>query len=285
MTAQLIDGKKIAAQVREEVATGVKVRQEQGLRPPGLAVVMVGSDEASRIYVGNKRKACEQAGIISISHDLSEETTQDELESLVDELNNDPAVDGILVQLPLPPQLDADPILLQIRPDKDVDGFHPFNVGRLVQRRPGLRPCTPAGIITLLDSIDTPYKGEHAVIVGASNIVGRPMAMELLLKGATITMTHRFTENLAGFVREADIVIAAVGKPGLVKGDWIKPGATVIDVGINRNADGKLIGDVEFKPASERAAYITPVPGGVGPMTIATLLENTLFAANELHKD
>jgi methylenetetrahydrofolate dehydrogenase (NADP+)/methenyltetrahydrofolate cyclohydrolase len=284
MTAQLIDGKKIAAQVQHEVAMGVTARREQGLRPPGLAVVLVGADHASQIYVGNKRKACEKAGIISMSYDLPVETTQAELEALVDQLNDDPAVDGILVQLPLPPHLDADPILVKIKPDKDVDGFHPFNVGRLVQRRPELRPCTPAGIMTLLDSIEIPYKGQHAVIVGASNIVGRPMAMELMLRGVTVTITHRFTDDLARFVRQADIVVAAVGKPGLVKGEWIKPGATVIDVGINRNEDGKLIGDVEFEAASERAAFITPVPGGVGPMTIATLLQNTLLAANELHQ-
>ncbi|WP_203140723.1 bifunctional methylenetetrahydrofolate dehydrogenase/methenyltetrahydrofolate cyclohydrolase FolD [Marinobacter mangrovi] len=285
MTAELIDGKKIAAQVREDVALGVQARIDQGLRAPGLAVVLVGEDPASQVYVGNKRKACDKAGILSLSYDLPADTSQEALEALIDELNENPAIDGILVQLPLPEPLDADPILLKIRPDKDVDGFHPYNVGRLVQRLPELRPCTPAGIITLLDSIKTPYKGQHAVIVGASNIVGRPMAMELLLRGATVTVAHRFTDDLARFVGEADILIAAAGKPGLIKGDWIKPGATVIDVGINRTEDGKLIGDVEFAKAAERAAYITPVPGGVGPMTIATLLQNTLYAANELHKD
>lgn len=285
MTAKLINGKEIAAQVRQQVAAGVEARRQQGLRAPGLAVVLVGNDPASQVYVGNKRKACEEAGIISLSYDLPEDTSQEALEALIEELNENTAVDGILVQLPLPSHLDADPILVKIRPDKDVDGFHPFNIGRLVQRRPELRPCTPAGIITLLDSVGTPYKGQHAVIVGASNIVGRPMAMELLLKGATTTVTHRFTDDLARFVSEADIVIAAVGKPGLVKGEWIKPGATVIDVGINRMEDGKLRGDVEFEAAAERAAYITPVPGGVGPMTIATLLQNTLYAANELHTD
>ncbi len=285
MTATLINGKEISARVRQEVAAGVQARLQQGLRAPGLAVVLVGNDPASQVYVGNKRKACDEAGIVSLSYDLPEDTSQESLEALIDELNDNPAVDGILVQLPLPAHLDADPILVKIRPDKDVDGFHPHNIGRLVQRRPELRPCTPAGIITLLDSVGTPYKGQHAVIVGASNIVGRPMAMELLLKGATTTVTHRFTDDLAKFVGEADIVIAAAGKPGLVKGEWIKPGATVIDVGINRMADGKLKGDVDFDVAAERAAYITPVPGGVGPMTIATLLQNTLFAANELHKD
>lgn len=285
MTAKLINGKEIAAEVRQQVAAGVEARTQQGLRAPGLAVVLVGNDPASHVYVGNKRKACEQAGILSLSYDLPEDTSQEALEALIDELNENPSVDGILVQLPLPAHLDADPILVKIRPDKDVDGFHPYNIGRLMQRKPTLRPCTPAGIITLLDSIETPYKGQHAVIVGASNIVGRPMSMELLLKGATVTVCHRFTPDLEKFVREADILVAAVGKPGLIKGGWVKPGATVIDVGINRMEDGKLHGDVDFQAASERAAYITPVPGGVGPMTIATLLQNTLYAADVLHKD
>ncbi|MCA0912048.1 bifunctional methylenetetrahydrofolate dehydrogenase/methenyltetrahydrofolate cyclohydrolase FolD [Marinobacter nauticus] len=285
MSAKLINGKEIAARVRQQVATGVEARKQKGLRAPGLAVVLVGHDPASQVYVGNKRKACEQAGILSLSYDLPEDTSQAALEALVDELNENPAVDGILVQLPLPSHLDADPILVKIRPDKDVDGFHPYNIGRLMQRKPTLRPCTPAGVITLLDSIGTPYKGQHAVIVGASNIVGRPMSMELLLKGATTTVCHRFTDDLEKFVGEADILVAAVGKPGIIKGEWVKPGATVIDVGINRMDDGKLCGDVDFDAAAERAAYITPVPGGVGPMTIATLLENTLYAADVLHAD
>lgn len=285
MTAELINGKEIAANIRQQVAAGVEARRQQGLRPPGLAVVLVGSDPASQVYVGNKRKACEAAGIHSLSYDLPSDTSQEALEALIDELNENPAIDGILVQLPLPAHLDADPLLVRIRPDKDVDGFHPYNIGRLMQRKPALRPCTPRGIITLLDHIGTPYKGQHAVIVGASNIVGRPMSMELLLKGATTTVTHRFTKDLPGFIAAADIVIAAAGKPGLVKGEWIKPGATVIDVGINRMADGKLHGDVEFDVAAQRAAWITPVPGGVGPMTIATLLQNTLYAANVLHKE
>lgn len=285
MSAKLINGKDIAASVRQQVAAGTEARKQQGLRAPGLAVVLVGNDPASHVYVGNKRRACDEAGIMSLSYDLPEDTSQEALEALVDELNENPDVDGILVQLPLPDHMDADPILVKIRPDKDVDGFHPYNIGRLMQRKPALRPCTPAGVITLLDSVDTPYKGQHAVIVGASNIVGRPMTMELLLKGATVTICHRFTDDLEKFVREADILIAAVGKPGLIKGEWVKPGATVIDVGINRMEDGKLSGDVDFAAASERAAYITPVPGGVGPMTIATLLQNTLYAANELHRD
>ncbi|WP_288371699.1 bifunctional methylenetetrahydrofolate dehydrogenase/methenyltetrahydrofolate cyclohydrolase FolD [uncultured Marinobacter sp.] len=285
MSAKLINGKDIAAQVRQRVAAGVEARKQKGLRVPGLAVVLVGNDPASQVYVGNKRKACEQAGILSLSYDLPADTSQQALEALVDELNENPTVDGILVQLPLPSHLDADPILVKIRPDKDVDGFHPYNIGRLMQRKPALRPCTPAGVITLLDSVGTPYKGQHAVIVGASNIVGRPMCMELLLKGATTTVCHRFTDNLEKFVSEADILVAAVGKPGIIKGEWVKPGATVIDVGINRMADGKLCGDVDFEAAAARAAYITPVPGGVGPMTIATLLENTLYAADVLHAD
>ncbi len=285
MSAKLINGKDIAAQVRQRVAAGVEARKQKGLRVPGLAVVLVGNDPASQVYVGNKRKACEQAGILSLSYDLPADTSQQALEALVDELNENPTVDGILVQLPLPSHLDADPILVKIRPDKDVDGFHPYNIGRLMQRKPALRPCTPAGVITLLDSVGTPYKGQHAVIVGASNIVGRPMCMELLLKGATTTVCHRFTDNLEKFVSEADILVAAVGKPGIIKGEWVKPGATVIDVGINRKADGKLCGDVDFEAAAARAAYITPVPGGVGPMTIATLLENTLYAADVLHAD
>jgi len=283
MTAQLIDGKAIAKTVKDEVAAGVASRRQQGLRPPGLAVVLVGDDAASAVYVRKKREACEECGILSRAEYLPTETTQDTLNALVDELNEDPAIDGILVQLPLPPHLDDDQILLRIRPDKDVDGFHPYNIGRLAQRHPELRPCTPAGVIRLLDSINTPYKGQHAVIVGASNIVGRPMAMELLMKGATVTVAHRFTENLRRFVADADILIAAAGKPHLIPGEWVRPGATVIDVGINRTEEGKLIGDVVFDAASERAGWITPVPGGVGPMTIAILLQNTLYAADELH--
>ena len=285
MSARLINGKEIAAGIRQQVAARVEAGKQQGLRAPGLAVVLVGDDAASRVYVGKKREACEEAGILSLSYDLPADTTQDALEALIDELNENDTVDGILVQLPLPSHLDADPILVKIRPDKDVDGFHPFNIGRLMQRKPALRPCTPAGVIELLDAINTPYKGQHAVIVGASNIVGRPMSMELLLKGATTTVCHRFTGNLEKFVSEADILIAAVGKPGIIKGEWVKPGATVIDVGINRMDNGKLCGDVDFATAAARAGYITPVPGGVGPMTIAMLLKNTLEAAEASGRD
>ncbi|MGO1887090.1 MULTISPECIES: bifunctional methylenetetrahydrofolate dehydrogenase/methenyltetrahydrofolate cyclohydrolase FolD [unclassified Halomonas] len=281
MTAQLIDGKAIAASVRQQVAEKIAARRQAGGRAPGLAVVVVGDDPASQVYVNNKHRACEQAGIVSFQHALPSTTSQLDLEVLVDQLNNDPAVDGILVQLPLPKHMDANPILERIRPDKDVDGFHPYNLGRLAQRMPALRPCTPKGIITLLAQSDIALRGLDATVVGASNIVGRPMALELMLAGCTTTVCHRFTQNLEDHVRRADIVVVAVGIPGIVKGDWIKPGAVVIDVGINRQADGKLIGDIDFVAAAERASFITPVPGGVGPMTVATLLENTLEAAEQ----
>ncbi|MGE4307260.1 MAG: bifunctional methylenetetrahydrofolate dehydrogenase/methenyltetrahydrofolate cyclohydrolase FolD, partial [Novosphingobium sp.] len=235
------------------------------------------------VYVAHKRKDCEEVGFNSIAHDLPADTRQEDLLALIDRLNDDPTIDGILVQLPLPRQLDASQLLERIRPDKDVDGFHPYNVGRLAQRMPLLRPCTPKGIMTLLESTGIDLHGLDAVVVGASNIVGRPMALELLLAGCTTTVTHRFTHNLAEHVKRADLVVVATGITGLVKGEWIKPGAIVIDVGINRQADGRLLGDVEFEPARERAAWITPVPGGVGPMTRACLLENTLHAAEHLH--
>ncbi|WP_129138506.1 bifunctional methylenetetrahydrofolate dehydrogenase/methenyltetrahydrofolate cyclohydrolase FolD [Modicisalibacter coralii] len=282
MTAQLIDGKAIAAHVRQQVARQVEARRESGARVPGLAVVLVGEDPASEVYVRNKHKACDKAGILSFRHSLPADTRQSELEQLVDRLNADPAVDGILVQLPLPDHLDARPILERIHPDKDVDGFHPYNLGRLAQRLPVLRPCTPKGVMTLLQESGVKVRGLDATIVGASNIVGRPMALELMLAGSTTTVCHRFTRDLKSHVERADILVVAVGIPDLVKGEWVKPGAVVIDVGINRQDDGQLVGDVEFAPAAERASLITPVPGGVGPMTVASLLENTLFAA-ELH--
>lgn len=282
MPAQLIDGKTIAAQVRQQVARQVDARREANARLPGLAVVLVGEDPASEVYVRNKHRACEQAGVQSYRHQLPDGTTQDELEALVDQLNADPAVDGILVQLPLPAHLDERPILERIRPDKDVDGFHPYNLGRLAQRLPVIRPCTPKGVMTLLQKAGLTLRGLDAIVVGASNIVGRPMALELMLAGCTTTVCHRFTRGLEEHVRRADLLVVAVGKPGIVKGEWVKPGAIVIDVGINRQDDGQLIGDVDFESAAERASYITPVPGGVGPMTVASLLENTLFAA-ELH--
>lgn len=282
MTAQLIDGKAIAANVREQVSRQVQARRQEGKRAPGLAVVLVGEDPASEVYVRNKHRACDKAGVHSVQHKLPAGTTQADLEALIDSLNADRSIDGILVQLPLPDHLDARPILERIRPDKDVDGFHPYNLGRLAQRLPVLRPCTPKGIMTLLQESGIHARGLDAVIVGASNIVGRPMALELMLAGSTTTVCHRFTRDLESHVRRADLLVVAVGRPGLVKGEWVKEGAVVIDVGINRQDDGKLAGDVEFAPAAARASYITPVPGGVGPMTVASLLENTLFAA-ELH--
>ncbi len=283
MSAQLIDGKAIAEQVKQQVANGVAERLKKGLRAPGLAVILVGQDPASEVYVRNKSNACERVGFKSETITLPSDTSQAELEALIDKFNTDANIDGILLQLPLPQHLASDPLLERIRPDKDVDGFHPFNLGRLAQRLPLLRPCTPKGIITLLESTGQTIKGKDAVIVGASNIVGRPMGLELLLAGCTVTTTHRFTKNLPEKVSQADIVVVAAGKPGLVKGEWVKKGSIVIDVGINRLDCGSLVGDVEFEVAKERAGWITPVPGGVGPMTVATLMENTLYAADHLH--
>ena len=280
MAAQLIDGKKISQQRIEAVAQAVKARQEKGLHTPCLAVVLVGDDPASAVYVRNKKLACQKSGIESRSYELPSETTQDDLLKLVDELNGDPAVDGILVQLPLPAHIDSQAVLERIEPHKDVDGFHPYNVGRLVVKMPLMRPCTPKGVMTLLEAYGIDPKGKKAVIVGASNIVGRPQALELLLSRATVTICHSATQNLADEVAAADILVVGVGIPNFVKGEWVKPGAVVIDVGINRLDDGGLCGDVEFDVAKERASMITPVPGGVGPMTIATLLENTLHAAS-----
>ncbi len=283
MTAQLIDGKAIAASLRQQIALRVAERGQRGLRAPGLAVILVGNDPASEVYVSHKRKDCEEVGFMSKAYDLPASTSQAELLALIDNLNDSTDIDGILVQLPLPAHLDASQLLERIRPDKDVDGFHPYNVGRLAQRMPLLRPCTPKGIMALLESTGADLHGMHAVIVGASNIVGRPMALELLMAGCTVTVTHRFTKDLPAHLATADLVVVAAGKPGLVKGEWIKQGAIVIDVGINRQADGKLIGDVVFDTALPRAGWITPVPGGVGPMTRACLLENTLYAAENLH--
>lgn len=280
MAAQLIDGKKISQQRIEAVAQAVKARQEKGLHTPCLAVVLVGDDPASAVYVRNKKLACQKSGIESRSYELPSETTQDDLLKLVDELNGDSAVDGILVQLPLPAHIDSQAVLERIEPHKDVDGFHPYNVGRLVVKMPLMRPCTPKGVMTLLESYGIDPKGKKAVVVGASNIVGRPQALELLLSRATVTICHSATQNLADEVAAADILVVGVGIPNFVKGEWVKPGAVVIDVGINRLDDGSLCGDVEFDVAKERASMITPVPGGVGPMTIATLLENTVHAAS-----
>ncbi|MGB0216319.1 MAG: bifunctional methylenetetrahydrofolate dehydrogenase/methenyltetrahydrofolate cyclohydrolase FolD [Alteromonas oceani] len=283
MTAHLIDGKLIAKQVRRDVALYVDSLKQAGKREPGLAVVLVGSDPASQVYVSNKRKACDEVGFNSRSYDLPADTSQQQLLDLVDELNEDPAIDGILVQLPLPAGLDAEQILERIHPHKDVDGFHPYNIGRLAQRIPALRPCTPKGIMTMIEATKRPVKGLDAVIVGASNIVGRPMSLELLLAGCTVTTCHKFTQDLKSHVSRADLLVVAVGKPAFIPGDWIKPGAIVIDVGINRTAAGSLVGDVEFDKAVERAGWITPVPGGVGPMTVASLIENTLEAYVKFH--
>ncbi|ANS41570.1 MULTISPECIES: bifunctional methylenetetrahydrofolate dehydrogenase/methenyltetrahydrofolate cyclohydrolase FolD [Serratia] len=283
MAAKIIDGKTIAQQVRNEVAEQVKQRLAAGKRAPGLAVVLVGENPASQIYVASKRRACDEVGFLSRSYDLPATTSEAELLALIDKLNADGEIDGILVQLPLPAGIDNVKVLERIHPDKDVDGFHPYNVGRLCQRAPKLRPCTPRGIVTLLERYDIDTYGLNAVVVGASNIVGRPMSMELLLAGCTTTVTHRFTKNLRHHVENADLLVVAVGKPGFIPGDWIKPGAIVVDVGINRLESGKVVGDVDFDAASERAAYITPVPGGVGPMTVATLIQNTLQACEEYH--
>lgn len=285
MTARMIDGKAIAAEIRRNVKQRVEHRVAKGERPPGLAVVLVGSDPASQVYVNNKRKSCAEVGFVSRSFDLPAEATEQELLAIIDRLNEDPEIDGILVQLPLPQHIDPKTIIERIHPDKDVDGFHPYNVGRLVQRIPLLRPCTPYGVMTLLEHTGMDIRGMEAVVVGASNIVGRPMGLELLLAGCTVTTCHRFTRDLKGHVERADLLVVAVGKPDFIPGEWVKPGAIVIDVGINRLDSGKLVGDVAFEGAAERASWITPVPGGVGPMTIATLLQNTLYVAESLHND
>jgi len=279
MTAHLIDGKSLADSLLKDIKNQVDARLASGLRAPGLAVILLGDDPASSIYVRNKRLACEKSGVISISHDLPATTPQADLLALIDQLNQDPTVDGILVQAPLPAHIDAETVVERILPGKDVDGFHPYNVGRLAVRNPLLRSCTPYGVMRLLASTGEPLRGKHAVVVGASNHVGRPMALELLLAGCTVTICHSATVDLPGHVAQADIVVAAVGRPEMVQGAWIKPGAIVIDIGINRLADGRLAGDVEFKAALDKAGWITPVPGGVGPMTVATLLQNTLEAA------
>ncbi|MGF1546555.1 MAG: bifunctional methylenetetrahydrofolate dehydrogenase/methenyltetrahydrofolate cyclohydrolase FolD [Thiotrichales bacterium] len=279
MPAALIDGKAISAAVRLEIRNEVERITFAGARPPGLAVVLVGENPASVIYVGHKRKACAEVGFHSEAHNLPPDAPEADLIDLIDHLNAAAHIDGILVQLPLPDHIDTETVIERIDPAKDVDGFHPYNVGRLAVRLPTLRPCTPFGVIHLLRTVGETFYGRHAVVVGASNIVGRPMALELLLAGSTVTVCHRFTQNLASHVGQADIVVAAAGKPGLVRGEWIKSGASVIDVGMNRLDDGRLAGDVEFDSASQRAGWITPVPGGVGPMTVAMLLRNTLSSA------
>ena len=278
MAAQIIDGKAIAAKVRQKIGETVATLKQNGVTP-GLAVVLVGDDPASRVYVGMKKKMCVELGMYSADHELPANTSEQELLALIDQLNNDPRVHGILVQLPLPDHIDSDKVLEAISPDKDADGFHPYNVGRLAIGKPTFQPCTPYGVMVMLDEIGYDLKGKDVVVVGRSNIVGKPVALMCLSRHATVTICHSRTKDLAEVVRRADVVIAAVGKPEMVKGDWIKPGAVVIDVGINRVGEKKLVGDVEYTAAAERASAITPVPGGVGPMTIAMLLQNTLESA------
>ena len=279
MTARIIDGKARAERLTADVAQKVAARVAAGKRPPGLAVVLVGEHAASQVYVRNKRRMTDAAGMVSFAHDLPATTSQDALLALIDRLNADPVVHGILVQLPLPKSIDPDQVTERFERAKDVDGLHPYNIGRLVFKRPLLRPCTPYGCMTLLSDTGEDLVGKHAVVIGQSNIVGRPMALELLMARCTVTVCHSATRDLPGIARQADILVAAVGKPRFVHGDWIKPGAIIIDVGVNRDTDGKLCGDVDFAAAKEHASWITPVPGGVGPMTIATLLANTLRAA------
>ena len=280
-TARILDGKRIAEDLLDNLKSQVDARLSAGKSAPGLAVVLVGNDPASAVYVRNKRRAAEKVGIRAIDHDLPADTGDDELLALIDRLNADPDVHGILVQLPLPDRRDATALIHRIDPRKDVDGFHPENVGHLALRQFGLRPCTPRGITTLLGYTDRPVRGQSATIVGVSNHVGRPMALELLIAGCTTTCCHKFTppDVLEAAVRGADILVVAVGRPQLIPGEWVKPGAVVIDVGINRLDDGRLVGDVGYAAAAERASWITPVPGGVGPMTVATLMQNTLEAA------
>jgi methylenetetrahydrofolate dehydrogenase (NADP+)/methenyltetrahydrofolate cyclohydrolase len=279
MTARIIDGKAVAARVTEEVRRAVAARTAAGKPVPGLAVVLVGDNAASHVYVRNKRRTTEAVGMRSFALDLSSGAPESELLVLIDRLNADPAVHGILIQLPLPAHIDAERLIERIDPLKDVDGFHPYNIGRLVQKRPTLRPCTPFGCMRLLQETGESLVGKHAIVIGQSNIVGRPMALELLMARCTVTICHSATRDLPGLVRQGDIVVAGVGRPRFVEGTWLKPGAIVIDVGINRQDDGKLCGDVDFESAKDVAGWITPVPGGVGPMTVATLLANTVRAA------
>ena len=279
MTAKLIDGKKIAEKIISEIKDKVITNQSEGIAPPGLAVIQVGGDPASSVYVRNKRKACEEVGMKSFNFDLDQSTTQKELIELVESLNNNTEVNGILIQLPLPSHINETIVIETINPSKDVDGFHPYTIGRLMQRIPLLRPCTAIGVVTMLEAIEIDPKGMNAVIVGASNLVGRPLNLELLLKGATTTVCHKFTKNLKDHVMSADILAVAVGKPNFIPGSWIKEDAIVFDIGINRDENGKLTGDVDFDSAKEKASWISPVPGGVGPMTVAMLIKNTLLAS------
>jgi len=278
MSAKIIDGKAVAENLLQDLKKEIGVRSKEGIRNPSLAVILVGSDPASSIYVKNKRLACEKIGVKSIAYDLSNETSEKELITLIEMLNNDVTIDGILVQSPLPSHINNDVIFETISPHKDVDGFHPKNIGLLAIRQPQLRSCTPYGVMKLIEATRLSTQGLDAIVVGASNHVGRPMGLELLLAGCTVTICHRYTQHLQQKIELADIVVAAVGIPGMIKGSWIKPGAIIIDIGINRLESGKIVGDVEFDIAKTRAGFITPVPGGVGPMTVATLMENTLLA-------
>lgn len=282
MSAEILDGRAIAAKVKAAVKKDIDARKKQGLPTPGLSVILVGDNPASATYVRHKQKACDLVGIQSQIHHLPKEVSEKDLKALIQKCNQDPNTHGILLQLPLPPHINADDLLESIRPEKDVDGFHPYNLGRLAQRRPLLRPCTPFGIMKLLDETGIDITGKHTVVVGASNIVGRPMALELLLAKSTVTVCHRFTKNLAQYVQEGEILVVAIGKPGIVQSDWIKPEAIVIDVGFSHLDNGIIAGDIDFDSAKQRASWITPVPGGVGPMTVAALMQNTLLATQLL---
>lgn len=285
MAAKILDGNELASLRRKQLKDCITEQVNSGHSQPGLAVILVGEDPASQIYVSHKRKGCEQVGIVSFVHQLSKNTSQEQLLKLIDQLNHDDSIHGILVQLPLPEHIDANTILEKIVPHKDIDGFHPYNLGRLAQRRPLLRPCTPWGIIIMLDHYQIPLKGEHVVVVSASNIVGRPMLLELLLKGSTVTVCHRFTQNLSYHVEQAKILISAIGKPNIIQSSWLAPGCVVVDVGTTRTQHGGLVGDIDFNSARQRASWITPVPGGVGPMTVTALLENTVMAAYQKSHD
>ncbi|KTD82381.1 bifunctional methylenetetrahydrofolate dehydrogenase/methenyltetrahydrofolate cyclohydrolase FolD [Legionella waltersii] len=282
MPASLIDGKSVASLRRANLKKRLEQYTTEGNRAPGLAVILIGDDPASAIYVNNKRKACEEVGIRSQSYDLPAQTTQSELLQLIDELNQSVDIDGILIQLPLPKHINERIVIERINPKKDVDGFHPYNIGRLAQRNPLLRPCTPLGIMNLLSHYKLDVKRKHAVVVGASNIVGRPMSLELLLAGATVTVCHKFTQNLQQYVEKADFLIVATGKMDVVNAEWLQQKQVVIDVGVHRLPDGSIRGDIDFSIALHKVSWLTPVPGGVGPMTIVTLLENTLLSASGL---
>ena len=278
MSAKIIDGKAVAENLLQDLKKEIGMRSKEGIRNPSLAVILVGSDPASSIYVKNKRLACEKIGVKSIAYDLPNETSEKELLTLIETLNNDTSIDGILVQSPLPSHINNDVIFENISPLKDVDGFHPKNIGLLAIKQPQLRSCTPYGVMKLIKATQLAIQGLDAIVVGSSNHVGRPMALELLLGGCTVTICNRYTQKLQQKIELADIVVAAAGIPDMIKGSWIKPGAIAIDIGINRLESGKIIGDIEFDIAKTRAGFITPVPGGVGPMTVATLMENTLLA-------